>query len=294
MKQPYIFLNMVIPGSRSPKQNIDVFLQPRIDELKVLWDKSVVTCQYLEEDEFYAIKLYVLMNCKEILPYIKMFNNMVAQHANQIDSCLGDMSHGPSHMAMCYKGNSAMQPPIPPPSSTPPLVKPSMPPQSSRPLMSTLTSTLVSYQEMKSDVKELNTNVYDTKIIMKVKLVRLPDSVGSIEENFWLQKSGLIWVVEGERNKKFFHMMVWKMRIRNHIFKINDSSTLQEVRNAVFDIDKDRIAVPDAFLLEFMVEDIADIPIEKSCDDVVYWVLHQMNFSLETNINENFRQKICR
>ena len=38
MKDPYMFLSMLIPGHKTPGNNIDVYLQPLIDELKDLWD----------------------------------------------------------------------------------------------------------------------------------------------------------------------------------------------------------------------------------------------------------------
>ncbi|XP_043814844.1 uncharacterized protein LOC110601419 [Manihot esculenta] len=43
MKKPYIFLNMVIPGPKSPGKSLDVFLRPLIDELKLLWHEGVWT-----------------------------------------------------------------------------------------------------------------------------------------------------------------------------------------------------------------------------------------------------------
>ena len=37
-EKPYTFLNMIIPGKTAPGTDIDVYLQPLIDELKTLWD----------------------------------------------------------------------------------------------------------------------------------------------------------------------------------------------------------------------------------------------------------------
>jgi len=41
MTRPYMFLSFVIPRPNNPKNEIDVFLQPVIDELKMLWNEGV-------------------------------------------------------------------------------------------------------------------------------------------------------------------------------------------------------------------------------------------------------------
>jgi hypothetical protein len=43
MSTPYLFLTMIIPGPRNPKSKIDVYLQPMIDELKLLWEEGALT-----------------------------------------------------------------------------------------------------------------------------------------------------------------------------------------------------------------------------------------------------------
>ncbi|XP_052621646.1 uncharacterized protein LOC128127243 [Lactuca sativa] len=43
LKEPYVQLSIVIPGKKSPGQNIDVFLRPLIDELKMIYTDGVVT-----------------------------------------------------------------------------------------------------------------------------------------------------------------------------------------------------------------------------------------------------------
>ncbi len=43
LKQSYWMMSMLVPGPRSPGMNIDVYLQPLIDELKQLWTEGVET-----------------------------------------------------------------------------------------------------------------------------------------------------------------------------------------------------------------------------------------------------------
>ena len=43
MTTPYMFLSCIIPGPKNPKNMIDAYLQPLIDELKMLWDVGVNT-----------------------------------------------------------------------------------------------------------------------------------------------------------------------------------------------------------------------------------------------------------
>ena len=43
MKQPFFFLSMLIPGPKSPGNDIDVFLQPLVKDLQDLWEHGVET-----------------------------------------------------------------------------------------------------------------------------------------------------------------------------------------------------------------------------------------------------------
>ncbi|KAG8370027.1 hypothetical protein BUALT_Bualt14G0075000 [Buddleja alternifolia] len=52
MQKPFMFLNMVIPGPKSPEKNIDVFLRPLIDELKTLWTSGVETYDVYNKQNF--------------------------------------------------------------------------------------------------------------------------------------------------------------------------------------------------------------------------------------------------
>ncbi|XP_071705362.1 uncharacterized protein [Rutidosis leptorrhynchoides] len=43
MKESSLMLTMLIPGPKSPGKDIDVYLRPLVDELKILWSEGVVT-----------------------------------------------------------------------------------------------------------------------------------------------------------------------------------------------------------------------------------------------------------
>jgi len=43
MKQEFFILSLLIPGPKAPRNNIDVFLQPLIEELNELWDVGIET-----------------------------------------------------------------------------------------------------------------------------------------------------------------------------------------------------------------------------------------------------------
>ncbi|KAL6564873.1 hypothetical protein OROMI_016323 [Orobanche minor] len=52
MKQPYFMLSLMIPGPQSPGNNIDIYLQPLIQELKELWDVGVPTYDASKKQNF--------------------------------------------------------------------------------------------------------------------------------------------------------------------------------------------------------------------------------------------------
>jgi len=52
MKQPYLFLSSLIPGPKSLGNDIDVFLEPLIDELIELWEPSVETYDASKDETF--------------------------------------------------------------------------------------------------------------------------------------------------------------------------------------------------------------------------------------------------
>jgi len=62
LKQPYWMMSMLIPGPKSPGVNIDVYLEPLIDELHDLWVNGVLTWDEKEKKNFtlHAILLWTI------------------------------------------------------------------------------------------------------------------------------------------------------------------------------------------------------------------------------------------
>ncbi|XP_061999903.1 uncharacterized protein LOC133717210 [Rosa rugosa] len=52
MKKSYMMLSLLIPGPKSPGNDIDVYLQPLIDELKMLWAEGVPTYDAFKKEVF--------------------------------------------------------------------------------------------------------------------------------------------------------------------------------------------------------------------------------------------------
>ena len=52
MKSEYMYLTLICPGPKNPKKNIDIFLQPLIDELKQLWDEGLPTFDVVNREQF--------------------------------------------------------------------------------------------------------------------------------------------------------------------------------------------------------------------------------------------------
>ncbi|XP_052198317.1 uncharacterized protein LOC127805607 [Diospyros lotus] len=52
LKREFMFLTVIIPGPSNPKSKIDVFLQPLIDELKLLWHEGVLTYDISTKQNF--------------------------------------------------------------------------------------------------------------------------------------------------------------------------------------------------------------------------------------------------
>lgn len=52
MKQQYMMLSLLIPGPTQPGNEIDIYLQPLVAELKDLWDIGVETYDAYSKENF--------------------------------------------------------------------------------------------------------------------------------------------------------------------------------------------------------------------------------------------------
>ncbi|XP_039145548.1 uncharacterized protein LOC120282765 [Dioscorea cayenensis subsp. rotundata] len=68
MKRPYMFLTLICPGPKNPKKNIDVFLQPLIDELNNLWVFGEMTYD-ISKSEYFRMKAALLCTINDFPAY---------------------------------------------------------------------------------------------------------------------------------------------------------------------------------------------------------------------------------
>jgi len=52
MTTSHMFLTLIIPGPKNPKEKIYVYLQPLIDKLKLLWNEGVLTYDISKKQNF--------------------------------------------------------------------------------------------------------------------------------------------------------------------------------------------------------------------------------------------------
>ena len=52
MNTPYMFLTVIAPGPNNSKQNIGIYLQPLIKELKMFWKNGILTYDMYTSQKF--------------------------------------------------------------------------------------------------------------------------------------------------------------------------------------------------------------------------------------------------
>ena len=71
MKPEYCMLSLLIPGPRSPGNDIDVYLQPLIEELKELWELGVETYDS-SKNETFQMRAALLWTINDFPAYVML------------------------------------------------------------------------------------------------------------------------------------------------------------------------------------------------------------------------------
>ncbi|XP_026416083.1 uncharacterized protein LOC113311461 [Papaver somniferum] len=72
MKEPFSLMTLLIPGPHEPGKDIDVYLQPFIDELKELWEEGVEVYDASEKKENFRMHASLLWTINDFPAYAKM------------------------------------------------------------------------------------------------------------------------------------------------------------------------------------------------------------------------------
>ena len=71
MKEPYIFMSLLVSGPKGPGNDIDVYLRPLIDELKILWESGVDTYDVSKSQNF-QMKAAVMWTVNDFPAYANL------------------------------------------------------------------------------------------------------------------------------------------------------------------------------------------------------------------------------
>ena len=68
MKEPFIFMSLLISGPKAPDNKIDIYLQPLIDDLKELWENEMQTYDSVSRSNF-KLHASILWTINNFLAY---------------------------------------------------------------------------------------------------------------------------------------------------------------------------------------------------------------------------------
>nr|XP_009776104.1 PREDICTED: uncharacterized protein LOC104225927 [Nicotiana sylvestris] len=111
MKPEYIMLSMIIPGPSSPGNDIDVYLQPLIAELKELWEFGVETFD-AESNQMFQMRAALMWTISDF-PALAMLSGWSTKGKFACPTCnYGTCSQYLKHSRkMCYMGHQTFLPP---------------------------------------------------------------------------------------------------------------------------------------------------------------------------------------
>lgn len=105
MKQPYMMLSLLIPGLKSPSKDINVYLQPLVDELKSLWDEGLPTFDSFKKETF-IMRAALLWTINDF-PAYAMLSGWSTKGKKACPVCADgtDSERLPNGHKECYRGH---------------------------------------------------------------------------------------------------------------------------------------------------------------------------------------------
>ncbi|KAL0285199.1 UNVERIFIED_CONTAM: hypothetical protein Scaly_2825500 [Sesamum calycinum] len=102
MKDPFLLLSMLIPGPKGPGNDIDVYLQPLIDELKELWEVGIEAYDAYKKENF--ILRAALMWTISDLPAYSYLSGWITSGYFACPICMSETTceHLPNSQKRCY------------------------------------------------------------------------------------------------------------------------------------------------------------------------------------------------
>ncbi|XP_047314395.1 uncharacterized protein LOC124918236 [Impatiens glandulifera] len=85
MKAPYMFISLIIPGPKSPGKNIDIYLQPLMAELKMLWSEGVRTFDVCRGQQF-NLRAMLLWTINDFPSYGMLSGWSTHDHPYRVDT----------------------------------------------------------------------------------------------------------------------------------------------------------------------------------------------------------------
>ncbi|XP_016471415.2 uncharacterized protein LOC107793551 [Nicotiana tabacum] len=105
MKQSNILLSLLIPGPKSPGMDIDVYLQPLVDDLKKLWEDGIETYDAFKQQNF-QLRASLLWTINDFPAYAMLSGwstkGKFACPVCHINTCSIYLKYGRKH---CYMGH---------------------------------------------------------------------------------------------------------------------------------------------------------------------------------------------
>jgi hypothetical protein len=97
MKRKYIMLSLMISGPKQPGNDIDVFLAPLIDDLKVLWNEGVVVFDAYRKEKF-TLRAMIFCTINDFPAYGNLAGYSVKGHKAcpicEENTCFTQLRHG--------------------------------------------------------------------------------------------------------------------------------------------------------------------------------------------------------